>query len=81
LEEAMNAAIDIDRLIPAWQSLLAEAPICHIESEEDYEQVTVVLNRLLDVVRDDITHPLYSLVTVMGDIVEAYETDLEPFDP
>ena len=53
----MNAAIDIDRLIPAWQSLLAEAPICHIESEEDYEQVTVVLNRLLDVVRDDITHP------------------------
>ena len=78
---AVTGATDIDRLIPAWQSLLAEAPICHIESEEDYEQVTVVLNRLLDVVRDDITHPLYSLVTVMGDIVEAYETDLEPFDP
>jgi HTH-type transcriptional regulator/antitoxin HigA len=76
----MNAAIDIERLIPAWQSLLAEAPISHIESEEDYEQVTVVLDHLLDVVRDDITHPLYSLVTVIGDIVEAYETDLEPFD-
>jgi HTH-type transcriptional regulator/antitoxin HigA len=76
----MNATIDINRLIPAWQYLLAEAPIGHIESDEDYERVAVVLNRLLDVVRDEHTHPLYSLVAVIGDLIEAYETTLEPLD-
>ena len=39
--------------------LRAEAPIGHIESEGDYQQITLILDRLLDVVRDDGTHPLY----------------------
>jgi len=76
----MNAAIDINRLIPAWQGLLAEAPIAHIGSEEEYERITSVLNLLLDVVRDNTTHPLYSLVTLIGDLIEAYEVNLEPLD-
>jgi HTH-type transcriptional regulator/antitoxin HigA len=76
----MNASIDIDRLIPAWQDLRAEAPIGHIESAADYERVTSILNRLLDVVRDDSAHPLYSLVTLIGDLLEAYEANLEPLD-
>jgi HTH-type transcriptional regulator/antitoxin HigA len=58
--------------------LRAEAPIGHIESEGDYQQITLILDRLLDVVRDDGTHPLYSLVTLIGDLLEAYEANLEP---
>ena len=76
----MNEAIDIDRLIPAWQGLRAEAPIGHIESEGDYQQIILILDRLLDVVRDDGTHPLYSLVTLIGDLLESYEANLEPLD-
>jgi hypothetical protein len=41
-------------------------------------QATVLLNSLLDLVRDDAGHPLYSLVSVIGDLIEAYEIDHEP---
>ena len=54
------------------------APVSHIESESDYEQATALLNSLLDIVLDDASHPLYSLVSVIGDLIEAYEIDLEP---
>ncbi len=74
----MNAVIDLQRLVPAWQTLQTVAPVSHIESEADYERVTALLNSLLDIVRDDMTHPLYSLVSVVGDLIEAYELDHEP---
>lgn len=50
----------------------------HIEPEAGYEQATVLLNSLLDIVRDDAKHPLNSLVAVVGDLIEAYEIDHEP---
>ena len=58
----MNAVIDFQRLLPAWQMLQSVAPIAHIESEADYDNATALLNSLLDLVRDDDAHPLYSLV-------------------
>lgn len=74
----MNITVDIDKLIPAWQLLTSLAPLSHIESEKDYAQATALLNSLLDIVLDDASHPLYSLVSVMGDLIEAYEMDFEP---
>ena len=76
----MNAAIDIQKLVPAWQSLQLVAAVAHIDSEAQYAQATELLNGLLDVVRDDAKHPLYSLVSVVGDLIEAYEIDHEPLD-
>jgi len=74
----MNTVIDYQRLLPAWQALQLVAPITHIETETDYEQATALLNSLLDLIRDDVKHPLYSLVAVVGDLIEAYEVDHEP---
>lgn len=74
----MNAVLDVEKLVPAWKALRSVAPISHIESEDDYEQATALLNNLLDIVLDDQTHPLYSLISVVGDLIEAYEIDLEP---
>lgn len=74
----MNAVLNIEKLVPAWQALRATAPVSHIECESDYEQATEFLNSLLDIVRDDAGHPLYSLVSVVGDLIEAYENDHEP---
>lgn len=74
----MNAVIDLQRLVPAWQALQSAAPLAHIETESDYERATALLNGLLDAVRDDTGHPLYSLVSVVGDLIEAYEIDHEP---
>ncbi|MEI7996289.1 MAG: hypothetical protein WCH01_15440 [Methylococcaceae bacterium] len=73
----MNAVIDFQRLLPAWQTFQLVAPIAHIETESDYEQVTILLNSLLDLIRDDVKHPLYSLVAIVGDLIEAYEIDHE----
>jgi HTH-type transcriptional regulator/antitoxin HigA len=78
LEEKVNAVLNIEKLVPAWQALRATAPLSHIESVNDYEQATEFLNSLLDIVRDDAEHPLYSLVSVVGDLIEAYEYDHEP---
>ncbi len=64
----MNAVIDFHKLIPAWQALQSAAPLAHIENEADYEQATTLLNSLLDAVRDDASNPLYSLVSVVGDL-------------
>ena len=74
----MNVALNIEKLIPAWQALRSIAPLSHIESESDYEQATNLLNSLLDIVLDDTSHPLYSLVCVVSDLIEAYEIDQEP---
>ena len=74
----MNSAIDVQQLVPAWQSLQTLAPVHHIDSAVDYEQAITLLNNLLDIVRDDATHPLYSLVAVIGDLIEAYEISHEP---
>ena len=74
----MSAIIDFERLVSLWQSLQSVATVVHIDSEHQYEQATDLLNALLDVVRDDITHPLYSLVAVVGDVIEAYEVDHKP---
>jgi len=68
----------VEKLVPAWQALRSVAPVSHIESESDYEQATALLNNLLDIVLDDASHPLYSLVSVVGDLIEAYEIDHEP---
>jgi len=65
-------------LVPLWQSLQSVATVVHIDSEQQYAQATDLLNALLDLVRDDARHPLYSLVAVVGDLIEAYEVDHEP---
>lgn len=80
MEEEMTATLDIQRLVPAWQSLQSVAAVTHIDSEAAYAQTVTLLNNLLDVVRDDTQHPLYSLVSVVGDLIEAYEIDHEPLE-
>ena len=74
----MNAPLSMQQLVPAWQSLQAVAPLTHISNEAEYARMTQLLHQLLDVVRDDARHPLYSLVAVVGDVIETYERDQDP---
>ncbi|WP_274599889.1 hypothetical protein [Chromatium okenii] len=39
-----------------------------------------LLNSLLDSVRDDADHPLYSMIAVVGDLIENYEMNLPPLN-
>lgn len=45
-----------------------------IRSPRDYDRCVVLMNRLLDVVGDDERHPLASLLHVVGELVEDYES-------
>ena len=69
----MTMALDAQHLIPAWQSLQTLIPLTHIDDDADYAQMIELLNGLLDVVRDDAHHPLYSMLAVVGDLIEMYE--------
>jgi hypothetical protein len=71
----MNTVMNHERLLTAWQTLKA---VAHIESKTCYEEATVFLNSLLDIVRDDTKHPLYLPVAVVSDLIEADEIDQEP---
>ena len=73
----MNAVVDFQRLLPAWQTLQSVAPTAPIESESDYDHATALLDSLLDLVRDDAGYPLHSLIAVVGDPIEACEIDHE----
>ena len=74
----MKAIIDLQQVVPARQGLQSALSLAHIENEAGYVQATALLNTLLDTVRDDSSHPLYSLVSVVGDLIEAYEIDHSP---
>jgi HTH-type transcriptional regulator / antitoxin HigA len=47
-------------------------------TEEDYLRAVEILNLLMDDVRDNAGHPLFSLMGIVGELIEAYEAGLTP---
>jgi HTH-type transcriptional regulator/antitoxin HigA len=48
-------------------------PIFAIRNEREYEQAVERLNRLIDDVGSDESHPLYELLDTLGTVIHAYE--------
>ena len=48
------------------------------ENEADYDQLVEALDELTDRIGDDESHPLMSLVDIIGDWVEAYDLEHRP---
>ena len=63
-----------------WPSISQFLYVPHNELE--YERLSNLLNQLIDLVRDDETHPLASLIEVIGLLMESYEHlhDVERWD-
>ncbi|KMN24090.1 transcriptional regulator [Pseudomonas sp. FSL R10-1350] len=70
----MNALIE--QAAQHWQfvSPLLRKP----ENEADYDQLVEALDELTDRIGDDESHPLMSLVDIIGDWVEAYDLEHRP---
>jgi HTH-type transcriptional regulator/antitoxin HigA len=47
-------------------------------NETDYQQKIVWLEELMDIVQDDETHPLMSLIDNLATLIEAYEAEHYP---
>jgi HTH-type transcriptional regulator/antitoxin HigA len=50
-------------------------------NETECDQLIKLLDNLIDIVRDDETHPLANLMDVLGVLIESYETKTIPEPP
>ena len=48
------------------------------KNEADYDELVAALDGLTDLIGDDESHPLMSLVDIIGDWVEAYDLEHRP---
>ena len=74
----MNAIIDIQKLLPAWEQFRAATDISTIRDEAHYARMTQMLESLLDEAGGDERHPIMGLVDIVGDLIEDYETEQCP---
>lgn len=68
--------LNIKKTINAWSSLANNVVVPHTEKE--YEQLVTVLDDLIDEVGENESHPLASLMEVIGVLIENYETENIP---
>lgn len=55
----------------AWRSLAPSVFVPH--SQEEYQRIVSMLDDLIDEVGEDESHPLASLIEVLGALVQNYE--------
>jgi HTH-type transcriptional regulator/antitoxin HigA len=59
-----------------WNPISKYLRVPHTEAE--YERLVAMLNELIDEVGEDETHPLASLMEVIGTLIEKYEDEHVP---
>lgn len=63
------------QLTSNWSQL---EPYFRIKDEGDYKRAVDLLNRLLDEIGDDESHPMYAFMDTLGLLVEHYEDEHYP---
>ncbi|AFZ57669.1 hypothetical protein H6G54_26685 [Anabaena cylindrica FACHB-243] len=69
-------SLNINQTITAWSSIAKNVFVPH--TEEEYEYLVNILDSLIDRVGEDETHPLASLMEVIGALIENYENKYIP---
>ena len=67
---------DISTAISHWPDMTDCLFVPYTEAE--YDRLVALLNSLVDTVGEEETHPLASLMEVMGILIEQYETEHVP---
>ncbi len=65
--------IDVSQTANAWSSLAGKVFVPH--TEEEYRQLVILLDGLVDEVGEDEMHPLASLMEIVGVLIEKYEDE------
>ena len=63
--------IEIEKAATAWTPLAGTVFVAH--TEEEYSHLVAVLDQLIDEVGEDESHPLASLMEILGVLIEHYE--------
>jgi HTH-type transcriptional regulator/antitoxin HigA len=67
---------DMGHAVQAWPALEAIVYVPH--TEEEYQRLVAFLDALIDEVGEEETHPLASLMEVVGVLIERYEEEHVP---
>jgi HTH-type transcriptional regulator / antitoxin HigA len=66
-------SLDISKTAEAWSSLADQIHVAH--SEREYRQLVSLLDSLIDEVGENESHPLASLMEIIGVLIEKYEDE------
>ena len=65
--------LDVGKTVNAWSSLADTVFVPHTDAE--YDRLVSLLDRLVDEVGEDESHPLASLMEIVGVLIEKYEDE------
>jgi HTH-type transcriptional regulator/antitoxin HigA len=65
--------LDVSKTVDAWSSLADTVFVPHTEVE--YQRLVTLLDRLIDEVGENESHPLASLMEIVGVLIEKYEDE------
>ncbi len=65
--------LDVNKTAEAWASLADTIFVPH--TEEEYRRLVALLDGLIDEVGEDESHPLASLMEIVGVLIEKYEDE------
>ena len=68
--------LDVNKTADAWSSLAGAVFVPH--TEEEYRRLVGLLDDLVDEVGEDESHPLASLMEIVGVLIERYEDEHVP---
>jgi HTH-type transcriptional regulator/antitoxin HigA len=63
--------LDVSKTTSTWSSLAGSVFVPH--SEKEYHQLVALLDSLIDEVGEDGSHPLASLMEIVGVLIQNYE--------
>lgn len=81
---AAQTQFNIRAIQSSWTKLDSMVHLRPIHDETGYDQMTSLMNSLLDVVGDNEDHALSGLLELVGDLVSIYEREhyaIEPAEP
>ncbi len=68
--------LDVNKTADAWSSLAGTVFVPH--TDEEYRRLVSLLDNLIDEVGENESHPLASLMEIVGVLIEKYEDEHVP---
>jgi HTH-type transcriptional regulator/antitoxin HigA len=68
--------LDVSKTAAAWSSLAGSIYVPH--SDDEYQHLVALLDSMIDEVGEDESHPLASLMEIVGVLIERYEDEHVP---
>ena len=68
--------LDVAKTEVAWSALAGKVYVPH--SEDEYRRLVALLDSFIDEIGEDESHPLASLMEIVGVLIEKYEDENVP---